>query len=293
MNMYHLLHGYDVGIDLGDERARVWVKGKGLVFDEPIDGGWRINQQYEVLVILKRCLSAVPRSLRSPRVLLSMPSMICSASTQKYYQEVKRRAGVRELLLVESAMTAAIGANLPVTEPVGNMIVNIGARTADIALIAMAGVVCSSTVGVSREEAERDRMAFEKSILSGVMNFLETAPPELAADIVDRGIMLTGRWLLMPELDKKIADMSKLPVKSVCEPECATIRGVATVLDSIDELLPVWWKKWNEQEAKAKQKLERQEATRSLLAPDGRDLVNWIRDIDDRVRRLESRQEDV
>ena len=303
MSFRDKLFGYDVGIDLGDDCARVWVKGKGIVLDEPVDGArrmqmgaWKSDEQDAAVKLLKKCLSVVPKSLFGPRVFLAVTEDISEMGETKLLYAV-RSAGVREVHLVENTMAAALGAGMTVTEPVGNMVVNIDGKTADAALIALAGVVYSDYVrrGERGSASKADDGFFTNSIIKCMHDFLEHCPPELAADLVEGGITLTGSEALRPGLDKRIAEATGLPVHIAEEPATATIRGLGKYIDIHDELLAFERKRREDerrrQEDQYKAELRRRErltATSTLLMPDGRDFLTWSREIEYRIARLES-----
>ena len=291
----------DIGIDLGTRNSQVYSTGKGLVLMEPtvavydkdsekikamgeeakqmaghvssnIEIIWPIRQgviiDYTVMEkMLKFFISRAMgrRAFRKPRISICIPSGTTEIE-KKAIEEATYQAGAREVFLADEPIAAAIGAGVDVTKPFGNLIVDIGAGTTDIAVISMAGVVVSSSIkvagdnfnqaimgyvrkahnlfigedaaerikikiGTAIEEAsprtmevkgrnvitglpktvtltsEEVRMALREAtgqIVEAVHGVLEKTPPELAADIVDRGIVLTGGGALLHGIDNLI-----------------------------------------------------------------------------------------
>ena len=291
----------DIGIDLGTRNSQVYSTGKGLVLMEPtvavydkdsekikamgeeakqmaghvssnMEIIWPIRQgviiDYTVMEkMLKFFISRAMgrRAFRKPRISICIPSGTTEIE-KKAIEEATYQAGAREVFLADEPIAAAIGAGVDVTKPFGNLIVDIGAGTTDIAVISMAGVVVSSSIkvagdnfnqaimgyvrkahnlfigedaaerikikiGTAIEEAsprtmevkgrnvitgppktvtltsEEVRMALREStgqIVEAVHGVLEKTPPELAADIVDRGIVLTGGGALLHGIDNLI-----------------------------------------------------------------------------------------
>ncbi len=291
----------DIGIDLGTRNSQVYSTGKGLVLMEPtvavydkdsekikamgeeakqmaghvssnMEIIWPIRQgviiDYTVMEkMLKFFISRAMgrRAFRKPRISICIPSGTTEIE-KKAIEEATYQAGAREVFLADEPIAAAIGAGVDVTKPFGNLIVDIGAGTTDIAVISMAGVVVSSSIkvagdyfnqaimgyvrkahnlfigedaaerikikiGTAIEEAsprtmevkgrnvitglpktvtltsEEVRMALREAtgqIVEAVHGVLEKTPPELAADIVDRGIVLTGGGALLHGIDNLI-----------------------------------------------------------------------------------------
>ena len=238
--------------------------------------------------------------LISPRVVIGVPSEITQVE-KRAVKESALRAKVSEVYLVEEVMAAAIGAGLPITEPSGNMIVDIGGGTTDIAVISLSGIVYSRTVKVAGDEMDEaiiqyikrkhnlligERTAeqikieigsafvLEKEMTMGIKGrnlidgipknvqvtdveirealsdcittiinalrvALERTPPELSADIVDRGIVLTGGGALLRNLDKRIMEETKLPVFIAENPLLGVALGTGKLLSDIDLLRKV------------------------------------------------------
>ena len=327
----------DLAIDLGTANSLVWHSKKGLVINEPsvvaiMEGRGGIRKVVAVGNEAKRMLGKTPGDIRAvrplrdgviadfdvaeamlsyfikkalegkntflkPRVVVGIPSNITPVE-KRAVVEAAELAGASEVYLVEEPMAAAIGAGLPIDQPVGNMIVDIGGGTTEVAVISMAGIVCSTSIKVAGDEIDEaivsyikkkynmligDRTAEfikinvgaaveiepEKSIevkgrdvVSGiprsvvvsqkdiveacqeqvsaivhaVRETLEKTPPELSADIYERGIYLAGGGALLRGLDKVISGETGIKVVVSDEPMLAVVRGCAKVLEDIELL---------------------------------------------------------
>lgn len=328
----------DLAIDLGTANTLVYVKGKGIVCNEPSVVVLRQDTKKPVAVgeEAKRMLGKTPaniiairpmkdgviadfdatgemlkyfikkvhnrRSFVSPRVIVGVPSAITQVE-QRAVKDAAQASGAREVYLIEEPMAAAIGVGLPVGEPTGSMIVDIGGGTTDIAVISLQGVVYSKAARVGGDKMDETIMAHIKrkynlmigdrtaeqikielgsaaptsdgpprtmdikgrDLVSGIpktfsineeeirealsepVNIildtlkvaLENTPPELAADIVDRGIVLAGGGALLRGLDILIANATDLPVVVAEDPLTAVVRGVGKMLDDLDLLKKV------------------------------------------------------
>jgi rod shape-determining protein MreB len=239
------------------------------------------------------------RSFISPRIIIGVPSGITQVE-QRAVKDAAQMSGAREVYLIGEPMAAAIGVGLPVGEPSGNMIVDIGGGTTDVAVISLDGVVHSKAVRVGGDKMDEAIMAYIKrrynlmigdmtteqikinigsayktntgeervmevkgrdlisgipktltinedeirealdepvnTILDTIKLILENTPPELAADIVDRGIVLAGGGALLRGLDLLIREETALPVIVAEDPITAVVRGVGKMLDEIDLL---------------------------------------------------------
>jgi rod shape-determining protein MreB len=238
------------------------------------------------------------RSFVSPRVVIGVPSGITQVE-QRAVKDAAQASGAREVYLVGEPIAAAIGVGLPVGEPSGNMIVDIGGGTSDIAVISLDGVVYSKAVRVGGDRMDEAIIAYIKrrynlmigdrtaeqikidigsayntgseqrvmeikgrDLISGIPKtatvteveirealsepvnmildtikiILENTPPELAADIVDRGIVLAGGGALLHGLDSFIREKTGLPVIVAEDPLTAVARGVGKMLDELDLL---------------------------------------------------------
>lgn len=326
----------DIGIDLGTANTLVFVKDHGIVLREPsvvaVKAG--TNEVVAVGDDAKRMLGRTPgnivaiRPLRDgviadfkvteamlrhfilkvhnrrkfihPRVVIAVPSGITEVE-KRAVKESAEQAGAREVYLIEEPMAAAIGVGLPVQEAAGNMIVDIGGGTTEVAIISLSGIVYSRSVRVAGDELDEaiinymkraynlmigERTAEEiklrigsayplgkestmevkgrdmvaglpktititsqevreamleplNTIIDAVRTTLERCPPELSADLVDRGIMLAGGGALLRGLDKLLQEETALPVHVADDPLSAVGEGAGRVLSEIEFLRKV------------------------------------------------------
>jgi rod shape-determining protein MreB len=235
-----------------------------------------------------------------PRIVIGVPSEITPVE-KRAVRDSAEQAGASEVFLVEQAMMAAIGAGLPITEPSGNMIVDIGGGTTDIAVISLAGTVYSRSLKVAGNELDEaitnflkrrhnllvgertaERIKFElgsayplkeelrmeikgrdliegipktlvitdseirealaepiAQIVDGVRQALERTPPELSADIMDRGIVLSGGGALIRNLDVRLREETGLPVVVAEDPLCSVVLGTGRLLENMELLRKV------------------------------------------------------
>jgi len=239
------------------------------------------------------------RSLIRPRIIVCVPSGITPVE-KRAVRESAESAGAREVYLIEEPMAAAIGAGLPITEPICNMVVDIGGGTSEVAVISLAGIVYSKSVRVGGDKMDeailqyikrtynlligertaeiikttignafpgevesmdvkgRDlvsgipkiininsdevRLAIQEQIdviVAAVKTALEQTPPELAADIVDRGIYLTGGVALLKGLDDLLKQETGLPIKIADDPLTTVVLGSGRALDNLNILKEV------------------------------------------------------
>ena len=329
----------DLAIDLGTANTLIYVKGKGIVAREPSVVAVQMDSRFGVKKVLavgtgaKRMLGRTPgdivairpmkdgviadfevtenmlryfiglaqenRSLRKPRIVICVPFGITEVE-KRAVRESAESAGAREVYLIEEPMAAAIGAGLPITEPSGNMIVDIGGGTTEVAVISLAGIVYSKSVRVGGDKMDEAIIQYIKrryslqigertaeqikielgnawpdpggevhwmevkgrdnvegipktirisdeeirealsepvsAIVDAVKSTLERTPPELAADIVDKGIVLAGGGALLRNLDILLREESQLPVTIAEDPLTAVVRGSGKVLEEIDLL---------------------------------------------------------
>ena len=329
------LFSNDLAIDLGTANTLVFVKGKGIVCDEPSVVVIRKDTKKTIAVgaEAKKMLGKTPvnimairpmkdgviadfdatgemlkyfiakvhnrRSFVSPRIIIGVPSGITQVE-QRAVKDAAQASGAREVYLIEEPMAAAVGVGLPVGEPAGNMIVDIGGGTTDIAVISLDGIVYSKAVRVGGDKMDEELIAYMKrrynlmigertaeqikieigsaypsdgngpcdmeikgrdlisgipktitinedeireaisesvnTILDTIKVTLENTPPELAADIVDRGIVLAGGGALLKGLDTYIREETGLPVIVADNPLTAVVRGVGKMLDDFELL---------------------------------------------------------
>jgi rod shape-determining protein MreB len=322
--------GTDLAIDLGTANTCVFVLGRGIVLNEPSVVAYNTAQKRIEAVGTKarEMIGRTPRDLvavrpmkdgviadfeaaermltefirrahrRSgwlrPRVVIGVPAEITEVE-RRAVRESTLRAKAGEVYLVDEPVAAAIGSGLPITEPFGNMIVDIGGGTTDIAVISLAGLVYRKSVRVGGDEMDEailDHMKRHHSLLIGertaervkmeigsaapldpprtlevrgrhlidglpkrvtisdteireaikptidvivgaVRDALERVPPELAADIFDHGVVLTGGGALLRNLDHRLREDTELPVQITEDPLTSVVRGAGRMLSNI------------------------------------------------------------
>ena len=321
------LFSSDLAIDLGTANTLVFAKGKGIVVNEPSIVAINKNTG-EVEAVGKEAKEMLGRTpgnivairpmkdgviadfkvtermlnyfiqkahgrkvLVHPRIVIGVPSEITQVEKRAVIDSAYR-AKASEVHLVEQAMVAAIGAGLPVTEPSGNMVVDIGGGTTDVAVISLSGIVYSRSVRVAGNEMDDAIMQFMKrkynlligertaeaikiqvgsaypldkpitmeikgrnliegvpktvsvndseirealgecvaTIMNAIRVALERTPPELSADISDRGIVLTGGGAMLKNLDKRIREETGLPVSIAEDPLASVVLGTGKML---------------------------------------------------------------
>ncbi len=330
----------DLAIDLGTANTLVYVKGKGIVLSEPSVVAVRTDRRAKSRVLAvgteaKNMLGRTPghivairpmrdgviadfevteamlrhfiqkvhnrRTFVRPRIIIAVPSGITQVE-KRAVKESAESAGAREVFLIEEPMAAAIGAGLPITEPICNMVVDIGGGTTEVAVISLAGIVYSRSMRVAGDkmdlsiiqyikrkynlligestaeiiktsignaypdpqnletievkgrdlasgipkilaiDSEEIRVAISEqidAIVETVKIALEQTPPELAADIVDRGIVLTGGGALLKNLDKLLKEETDLPITITDDPLSTVALGSGKAIDSIEILKQV------------------------------------------------------
>jgi rod shape-determining protein MreB len=327
----------DLAIDLGTANTLIYVKGKGIILSEPsvvaIKKG--TNQVLKVGKEAKEMLGRTPgsivairplkdgviadfdvteqmirafilkshnrKALVRPRVIVGVPSGITQVE-KRAIRDSADQAGAREVYLIEEPMAAAIGAGLPVAEPTGSMIVDIGGGTTEVGVISLGGVVYANSVRVGgdrmdeaiinyirrtygmligeataeqikkqmgsafpgaevREMEVKGRSLAEgvprsfnvssneilealteplNAIVSAVKQALEQTPPELGADIAEKGMVLTGGGALLRDLDRLLMEETGLPVIVADDPLTCVVRGSGRALEEMDKLATVF-----------------------------------------------------
>jgi len=320
----------DVAIDLGTANTLVFVKGNGIVLNEPsvvaVDQASR--KAFAVGLEAKQMLGKTPDHIAAvrpmkdgviadfqitemmlrefirksqkkklfirPRIVIAVPSGITEVE-KRAVRDSAEHAGAREVFLIKEPIAAAIGVGLPVDKPSGNMIIDIGGGTTEIAVIALDGIVANSSIRVGGDELDEAIVNYVKrtynlligeqtaelikikigaaskldkplemevkgrdlvagipknlkltseeireaisepiaQIVEALKSALEQTPPELAADIVDRGIVMTGGGALLRGLDSLLKDVTNLPINVVDDPLLCVVLGAGKVLDNV------------------------------------------------------------
>jgi rod shape-determining protein MreB len=325
----------DIGIDLGTANTLVYVRGRGIVINEPsvvavnqktghilaigneakrmvgrtpghivatrplVDG---VISDFEVTEqMLRYFIGQVHKGKMSfmnrPRVVIGVPSGVTEVE-KRAVEDAARNAGAREVFLIEEPMAAAIGSRLPVQDPAGNMIVDIGGGTCEVAIISLGGIVVSKSLRVAGDKLNDDIVKYArdefklllgektaedvkisigsaceldspleatlrgrdlinglpkeiivsdadvreamarsvKMLVNSIKTTVEQTPPELVADIMERGIVLAGGGSLLRGLDKLVAEETQMPVRIAEDPLTAVVRGCGVVLEDIEKL---------------------------------------------------------
>lgn len=323
----------DIGIDLGTANVLIHVKGRGVVLDEPsvvaIESDTKrvlavgeearrmvgrtpgnivairplkdgVIADFEVTEqMLKYFISKVggKRWYSHPRILICAPTNITSVE-QKAIREAAERSGAREVFLEEEPKAAAIGAGMDIFQPYGNMVVDIGGGTTDVAVLSMGDIVTSSsikiagdkfdlaiskyiknkyklligertsedikikigtvypkgrneamdirgrdmvsglplTISIHSDEVQEALWDPVSSIVTAAKSVLERTPPELSADIIDRGVILTGGGALLHGLDQLLTDELKVPILIAEDPMHCVVKGTGIMLDNLDKV---------------------------------------------------------
>jgi rod shape-determining protein MreB len=326
----------DLGIDLGTANTLIYVSGRGLLIDEPsvvaLDKESKIVKAYGIEA--KRMLGRTPGEIQAirpmkdgviadfdlveqmlkhfirkvqkyhsffrPRAVIGVPSGITEVEKRAVIDSAES-AGVREVYLVAEPMASAIGMGIPVDEPSGNMVIDIGGGTAEIAVIALFGMVCDMSVRIGGDEMDEAIVSYLKktynlligestaekikiqigsafpledelemevkgrdlvagipktlritstevrdalnepisTIVEAVKQALEQTPPELSADILDKGIIMTGGSSMLRGLDERLRQETNLPVNVIDEPLTCVARGALKIIENLDKYKPV------------------------------------------------------
>lgn len=322
----------DIGIDLGTANTLVYLRGHGIIINEPsiVALNTKTGRIVAVGVAAKEMLGRTPAHIKAihpvvdgvisdfevteemlaylitkaekispkffrPRVVVGVPSGITNVEHRAVYDAAKS-AGAREVYIIEEPMAAAIGIRLPIKEPVGSMIIDIGGGTTDIAVISLSGVVQAKSLKLAGDKMNQDiinylRNEFKllvgektaeeikvalgsagagekmetkvkgrdlitglpreimitdtdiryaiadsvKAIVDVVREVLETTPPEIVSDVMNRGMYIAGGGALIRGLDKMLADSFKIPVYIADDPLSAVARGCGIVLEDIEK----------------------------------------------------------
>ncbi len=324
----------DLAIDLGTANSLVYLKGKGIIVQEPsIVVVNKVTGKVEAVGSrAKDMLGKTPANVTTikpmrdgviadfeiaekmleyfikkatnnrgfwlrPRIVIGIPTGITQVE-RRAVKDVAMRAKASEVYLVEQPMTAAVGADLPISDPTGNMVVDIGGGTTDIAVISLDGIVFNHSIRIAGNEMDEEIIQYLKkkynlligertaeavkiqigsaypldepmtmeikgrdlregipktivvddqeirealedvvaSIVNAVRIALEKTPPELSADIIDRGIILTGGGALLKNLDKRVREETQLPVFVTEDPLKSVVLGAGKLLDDLDLL---------------------------------------------------------
>ena len=330
----------DLAIDLGTANTLVYVRGKGIVVNEPsVVAMTTVRGKMQVLAVgddAKQMLGKTPGNIKairpmsdgviadfevaeemikhfikkvnsgsglaSPQVVICVPSG-ATAVERRAIQESAEAAGARRVFLIEEPMAAAIGADLPVTEPTGSMVVDIGGGTTEVAVLSLGSIVYARSVRVGGDKLDEAIISYVRrannlligetsaerikkhigiafppedgmgetmevrgrdlvngvpkeltlnqaqisealtepvsQIVEAVKVALEKTPPELAADIVDKGIVLTGGGSLLGELDQVIRDSTGLPVTIADDPLSCVVQGTGKCAENLKSLRSV------------------------------------------------------
>jgi rod shape-determining protein MreB len=323
----------DIGIDLGTANTLVFVKGRGIILNEPSVVAVE-NDSNKVIAIgndAKEMLGRTPGHIRAvrplkdgviadftmteemlrefirrvirkrflikPRIVISVPSGITEVE-RRAVTESAENAGARDVYLVNEPMAAAIGVGIPVEEPRGNMIIDIGGGTSEIAVIALSGIVNNTSIRIAGDEMNEAIISYLKKkyslaigentaeqvkikigsayklpggeefmdvkgrdvvdglpktlrissaeirealdepvrlIMQALRSALEQTPPELASDIVDRGIVMTGGGSLLRGFDQRIREETNLPVYVVDDPLTCVVMGSGRIINDTEK----------------------------------------------------------
>lgn len=323
----------DIGIDLGTANILITLKGKGIVLKEPsvvaidkkkqtvLATGYEAKEMLgrtpenikavrpmkdgviadlsATQIMLKKMLQKVCNRYNAgrPRVVVGVPSGITEVE-ERAVEEAVLQAGAREVYLIEEPMAAAIGSNINVAEPTGNIVVDIGGGTTEVAVISLGGIVLCNSLRIAGDELDQDIVNFVKKemnlaigettaenikkeigcalplmtelsmevtgrdlatglpktiivtssqigeamaesiskIADIVKQTLERTPPELASDIMERGIVLTGGGALIKNLDTLLSDKTGMPVYVTDDPLDCVVKGAGKTLEDLEKL---------------------------------------------------------
>lgn len=324
----------DIGIDLGTANVLIYVKGKGVVLDEPSvvtiesdtkrvlavgeDARRMVGRTPGNIVALRPLKDGVIADFEitetmlkyfinrvggknwysRPRILICAPTNITSVE-QKAIRQAAERSGAKEVFLEEEPKAAAIGAGMDIFEPSGNMVVDIGGGTTDVAVLSMGDIVTSQSIKMAGDKFDASIIRYIKSkyklmigertaedikigigtvhpggrqaemdirgrdmvsglpltitissaevqealwdpvssIVVAAKTVLERTPPELSADIIDRGVILTGGGALLSGLDELLSEELRVPVLVAEDPMHCVVKGTGIMLDNLDKVV--------------------------------------------------------
>lgn len=324
----------DIGIDLGTANVLIHVKGRGVVLDEPSVVAIESDTKHVLAVgedarkmvgrtpgnivairplkdgviadfevtekMLKYFIAKIggKRWYSHPRILICAPTNITSVE-QKAIREAAERSGAKEVYMEEEPKAAAIGAGMDIFQPSGNMVVDIGGGTTDVAVLSMGDIVTSSSIKIAGDKFDNAIMKYIKNkyklligertsedikiriatvfgddryeemdirgrdmvsglpltvtinsseirealwepvsaIVTSAKSVLERTPPELSADIIDRGVILTGGGAMLHGLDMLLAEELKVPVLVAEDPMHCVVKGTGIMLDNLDKVI--------------------------------------------------------
>jgi rod shape-determining protein MreB len=325
--------GRDMAVDLGTANTLIYVRGRGIVLNEPSVVALNLNTGQVVAVgtEAKRMIGRTPgyivairplkdgviadfdvtermlryfiqkvhkrRHLAKPRIVIAVPSGLTGVE-QSAVKEAAHQAGARRVYIFEEPLAAAIGAGLPVNEPIGNMVVDIGGGTTEVAVVSLGGIVVSQSVRVAGDEFDQAVITYAKKeyslmlgertaeqikisigsafpaeeepqaevrgrdlvsglpktvvmtageirraieeplsvIVDAVKSTLDKCPPELAGDVMDRGIALAGGGALLRGLDDRLREETGLPVHLADDPLQSVALGTGKCVEDFEEL---------------------------------------------------------
>jgi rod shape-determining protein MreB len=337
LQKFYKMFSNDIGIDLGTANTLVYLRGRGIVINEP--SVVAVNQKTGTVVAVgtqaKEMLGRTPQHIVAikplvdgvisdfevteemitylmnkaqkdnkrflgARVVVGVPSGITNVETRAV-RDATRNAGAREVYIVEEPMAAAIGIRLPVMDPVGSMIIDIGGGTTDIAVISLGGVVTSKNLKIAGDKLNADIISYIRSefkiligektaeyikiaigavlpgetplesvikgrdlvtglprevvitdadireatlqsietLVESSKEVLETTPPEIIADVMHRGVYITGGGALIRGLDRLLEEYLKIPVHISEDPLTAVARGTGVILENLERFQEV------------------------------------------------------
>jgi len=277
--------GRDMAVDLGTANTLVYVRGRGVALNEPsvVAINTKNNAILAVGTEAKAMIGRTPghivairplkdgviadfdttekmlryfvhkvhrrQLMAKPRVVVCVPSGITGVE-RRAVVESTYRAGARSAFIIEEPMAAAIGVGLPVHEPTGNMVVDIGGGTTEVAVVALGGIVTSQSIRIGGDELDESIISYikkEYSLMLGErtaeqikINLGSAFPlPELAADVMDKGIVLTGGGARLRGLDERLKHETSMPIHVADEPLQSVAFGSGKCIEEFESLKKV------------------------------------------------------